>query len=119
MTTDFSGLRACCLNSLGCSFDQLARQTARDANTFTIDIGSGIFPALQRARIVDEVNADLSQNGFRIGFNDLQRFCVEDLEIRNIPFDIFCSFDSNCGALGPAGGTTTASWLCVGCLPLP
>ncbi len=95
-------------------FAQFACQSARDADPFAFDLGPGFAPAFKCGRVVDKVHANLGQHGFGVGFDDFQRFFVQDLKIRDVAFDVLGRFDPNSCPLGPTGrtATTTCSALC-------
>ena len=58
----------------GCGGTQLAGQTARDTDTFPINIGAGLTPQIQCTGIIDKINPDFFQHLFGVGFNDFEGF---------------------------------------------
>jgi hypothetical protein len=45
------------------------------------DVRAGVAPERERARIVDEVDADLLEHRLGIGLDDRERLGVQDLEV--------------------------------------
>ena len=78
-----------------CRGAKLACQSARDADAFPLDLCPGLAPAVQRGRVVDEIHANFCQNGFGIGFDDLKRFLVQNVQIGNVAFNIFRGFQTD------------------------
>ena len=91
----------------GCG-TQLARQTARDMHPLALYISASLTPALQGGRVFNKIHANLFQNGFGVPFDDLQRFFVQNLEVRDIAFDELGRFKADRCPFGPPCGPTTA-----------
>ncbi len=87
-------LRRCC-----CA--QFPGQTARDAHTLPVYVCTCITPALQGRRIVEEIHADLFQNGLGVLFDDLKRLFGQHFEVGNVALDIPCCLKRNRAALCP------------------
>ena len=83
-------------------------QPTRNVHPLALHIGPGLAPAVQGRRIIDEGDADLLQNGLGVVLDDFDGFGGENLEIRYVPFDISCRFDTGGCPLGPARGATAA-----------
>ena len=67
---------------------QLAGKATRNMHPLALHRRPGVAPAVQGCGIVDEIDADLLQHGFRVPFDDLKRFFVQDLEVRDVALDI-------------------------------
>ena len=88
---------------------QLAGKTTRDADTFAVDFGPCLAPALKGGGVVDEIHTDLGQHGFGVGLDDLERLFVQDLVIGDVALDVLCSFHRYRRAFGAPGRTAAAS----------
>ena len=88
---------------------QFARQPARNSDSLAFNLGPRLFPALQSFRTINEIDADFFQNRFGVVLDNLERFLVQNLEIRNITLDKSGGFDCARCAFGTAGGSATTS----------
>ena len=68
--------------------DDRLRQTAREAYSFAVNIGSGLFPQSQHLFITAKLNADLLKNLIRMLFNLDQGFFIKNVEVRDLTSDI-------------------------------
>ncbi len=66
---------------------EAAGEALRHAHALALHVGPGLPPALERGRVVGEVDADLLQHGLGIGLDDLERLGVQDLEIGDVALD--------------------------------
>ncbi len=82
---------------------ELARQSLGDMHTLALNVRPCVSPALKRYGVFGEVDADFLKHRLGVGFDDLQRFLVEDFKIGNIAFDIFRNFETDRRALCPSG----------------
>jgi hypothetical protein len=80
-----------------------------NANALSVNHGAGIAPTLKRRRVVDEVHANLFENLFGIRFDDLERFSIQDFEVRDIALNKTRCFETNSGSLGTAGCASAPS----------
>ena len=71
----------------GRRLDQRSAKAFGHSHAFALDVSSGGFPERQGRRIIFKINTDLSQNDIGIGFNQFQRFVVEDAIVRNLALD--------------------------------
>ena len=88
---------------LGRCGNQLAGQTARNMHPLALHIRPRRAPQRQRPFVLDKVDTYLFQNGLGVPFNDLQRFFVQNLEIRNVALDELCGLKGHRGPFRATG----------------
>ena len=86
---------------------QLARQPTGNMHPLAPHIGACGFPQLQRGRVLDEIDADFFQHRLGVVLDDLKRFFVQNLEIRDVALDEPRGFERHRRPLCPPGRTTT------------
>ena len=87
----------------GTSFREVAREVSNDEATARkggdfgwtgVKVGTGLDPARNRFGLLWKSNANLGQNGFRVGFDDFQRLGVENVQIRDTTVDCLGEFQA-------------------------
>ena len=99
----------------GRRFDQLTGQTARNMHPLPLNIGACLTPPVECGRVIDEVNTDLLEDGFGVGFDDLERLFGQNLKIGNVALNVLGGLNFDGCALcttrrAPAATSTSARW---------
>ena len=76
---------------------------------FPLHISTGIAPAVERAGVLNKVDANLFEDGFCIRLDDFQSFVIEKLEQGNVTLNILGRLDLDRGAFSAAGGAAPAA----------
>ena len=91
---------------------QLFGKTSWKMDAFALDIAPGVFEALQRARIIAELDTDLFEQDFGIAFDDGETFLVEEFYQRAVAGDVGNRDSAALGACGAAGLAAAAVMFC-------
>ena len=78
-------------------------------HSFALNIAASVLEHRQRLGILKEIDADLFQNRFGIGLDDLSRFICQDINRRQVAGDIGCRLCNAARAELPTGVTPTTS----------
>jgi len=77
----------------GCGGTQGARQPRRDAHPVAFHLGARVAPAGAGFGLFGEVHADLPQDGFGVGLDDLDALGRQHLEVGDVAGDEPCGLD--------------------------
>ena len=88
-------------------FAQFTSKAAGNTNAFALNVCACCFPQFERFWVIDKVYANFSENRFGVFLDDFQCLVVQNFEVRNVAFDVFCRFDADGRPFRTTGSTAT------------